>query len=81
LPDQLTKTKRASLAATTLDDKLVQRRSLQALQSMCSQKRKDPFVAQDEIEVGRDSFIAGIDAYITKGQEEEPLFRIRWSLI
>jgi hypothetical protein len=77
---QHTKAKRAFLAAATLDDKLVQQCALKALQTTRKQKRKDQFVAQDEVEARRDALIADIEAHMTKGQKDEPLFRIHWRL-
>jgi superfamily II DNA or RNA helicase len=77
---QIRETKRASAAAATLEDKLVHQRALKTLQSTRNQKRKDLFVAQDEVEDKRDALIADIEARMTKGQKENSLFRIRWSL-
>jgi superfamily II DNA or RNA helicase len=77
---QIRETKRASAAAATLEDKLVHQRALKTLQSTRDQKRKDLFVAQDEVEDKRDALIADIEARMTKGQKENSLFRIRWSL-
>lgn len=80
LDQQIRETKRASAAAATLDEKLVHQRALKTLQATRNQKRKDLFVAQDQVEERRDTLIADIEARMAKGQKEEPLFRIRWSL-
>ena len=80
LDQQIREAKRASSAAATLEDKLVHQRALKTLQASRNQKRKDLFVAQDEVEFRRDSLIADIEARMTKDQKEESLFRIRWSL-
>ena len=80
LDQQIREAKRASSAAATLEDKLVHQRALKTLQASRNQKRKDLFVAQDEVESRRDSLIADIEARMTKDQKEESLFRIRWSL-
>lgn len=80
LDQQIREIKRASAAAATLADKLVHQRTLKALQATRNQKRKDLFVAQDEVESRRDALIADIEARMTKGQQENKLFRIRWSL-
>jgi hypothetical protein len=77
---QIRETKRASAAAATLEDKLVHQRALKTLQSTRNQKRKDLFVAQDEVEDKRDALIADIEARMAKGQTEEQVFTIRWSL-
>jgi superfamily II DNA or RNA helicase len=80
LDQQIRETKRASSAAATLEDKLVHQRALKALQAARNQKRKDLFVAQDEVESRRDALISDIEARMTKDRKEETLFRIRWKL-
>ena len=80
LDQQIREAKRASSAAATLEDKLVHQRALKALQATRNQKRKDLFIAQDEVESRRDALIADIEARMTKDQKEEALFRIRWKL-
>lgn len=80
LDQQIRETKRASTAAASLADKLVHQRAMKNLQAARNQKRKDLFVAQDEVEAKRDALIADIEARMTKGQKEEQLFTIRWSL-
>lgn len=81
LDQQIRETKRASVTAATLADKLVHQRALKTLQATRNQKRKDLFVAQDEVEARRDALITDIETRMTKGQNEDLLFRIRWSLI
>lgn len=80
LDQQIREAKRASSAAATLEDKLVHQRALKTLQATRNQKRKDLFIAQDEVESRRDALIADIEARMTKDQKEQTLFRIRWSL-
>ena len=80
LDQQIREAKRASAAAATLEEKLVHQRALKNLQTARNQKRKDLFVAQDEVEARRDALIADIESRMTKGQLEEHLFTIRWSL-
>lgn len=77
---EIRETKRASTAAATLADKLVHQRALKTLQTTRNQKRKDLFVAQDEVEARRDSLIASIETRMTKGQTLAPIFSIRWLL-
>lgn len=77
---QIRETKRASTAAATLADKLVHQRALKTLQTTRNQKRKDLFVAQDEVEARRDGLIASIETRMTKGQTLAPIFSIRWRL-
>jgi len=80
LDQEIRDTKRASAATSTLADKLEHQRTLKTLLAARNQKRKDLFVAQDEVEARRDTLIADIEARMTKDQKEEMLFRIRWSL-
>ena len=80
LDQQIRDAKRASTAAMTLADKLVQQRTLKAFQATRNEKRKDLFTAQDEVEARRDSLISEIEARMTKEQQSEVLFTIRWSL-
>jgi adenine-specific DNA-methyltransferase len=80
LDQQIREAKRVSVAAATLADKLVHQRALKMLQTTRNQRRKDLFVAQDEVEARRDALIADIETRMTKGQKEDTLFRVRWSL-
>ena len=80
LDQQIRDEKRASTAAATLEDKVVHQRALKFLQTTRHQKRKDLFLAQDEVESRRDALIAAIEARMNKSQKLEPLFCIRWSL-
>jgi len=80
LDKEIRETKRAASASVALAEKLTHQRTLKALQSARNQKRKDLFVAQDEIENRRDTVIADIEARISENQALSPLFTIRWSL-
>jgi adenine-specific DNA-methyltransferase len=80
LDQQIRDAKRASTAAMTLADKLVQQRTLKAFQATRNEKRKDLFTAQDEVEARRDSLISEIEARMTTEQQSEVFFTIRWSL-
>lgn len=80
LDQQIREAKRSSTAAITLADKLVHQRTLKSLQAVRNEKRKDLFAAQDEVEARRDTLISEIEARMTKGQQSEVIFTIRWSL-
>ena len=80
LDKEIRETKRAASAAATLADKLARQRTLKVLQTARNQKRKDLFVAQDEIESRRDTVIADIEARMKQGQKLTQVFQIRWSL-
>lgn len=81
LDQQIREAKRASTAAVTLADKLVHQKMLKALQATRNEKRKDLFIAQDEVEARRDALIAGIEARLSMGQQSESIFTIRWRLL
>ncbi len=80
LDQQIREAKRASAAAPTLEGKLVHQRTLKTLQTTRNQKRRDLFIAQDEVESRRDALIADIEARMSNDRKEEILFRIHWSL-
>ena len=77
---EIREAKRASTAAATLAEKLNHQRNLKNLQATRNQKRRDLFVAQDEVEARRDGLIADIEARLKQEQKTEPIFSIRWRL-
>jgi superfamily II DNA or RNA helicase len=81
LDQQIRDAKRASSAAVMLEDKVAHLRTLKTLQSTRNQKRKDLFVAQDEVEARRDGMIANIEARMKQGQTLKPVFTVRWRLV
>jgi superfamily II DNA or RNA helicase len=81
LDKEIREAKRASSAAAALADKLVHQRTVKTLQATRNQKRKDLFVAQDEVESRRDGLIADIEARMTQGQRLTPIFALRWRLL
>ncbi len=81
LDKEIREAKRASSAAAALADKLVQQRTVKTLQTTRNQKRKDLFIAQDEIESRRDGLIADIEARMAQGQRLTPIFALRWRLL
>jgi superfamily II DNA or RNA helicase len=81
LDKEIREAKRASSAAAALADKLVHQRTVKTLQATRNQKRKDLFIAQDEIESRRDGLIADIEARMAQGQRLTPIFALRWRLL
>lgn len=77
---EIREAKRASTAAASLADKLACQRTLKTLQATRNQKRKDLFVAQDEVEGRRDGLIADIEERMKQNQTVEQVFIIRWTL-
>jgi len=80
LDKEIRDTKRASSSAASLADKLAHQRTIKTLQTTRNQKRKDLFVAQDEVETRRDGLIANIEARMAQGQRHTEVFKIRWRL-
>ncbi len=81
LDKEIREAKRASSAAAALSDKLIHQRTVKTLQATRNQKRKDLFVAQDEVESRRDGLIADIEARMKQGQHLTPIFALRWRLL
>jgi hypothetical protein len=80
LDQQIRDTKRVSIAAQSLEEKLAHQKTIKQLQAQRSQKRRDFFAAQDEIDTRRDRLIEDIEGRISKRQERSDLFLIRWRL-
>lgn len=80
LDQQIRDAKRASIAAQSLEEKLAQQKAIKQLQAQRSQKRRDYFAAQDEIDTRRDQLIEDIEGRVKRRQERSDLFLIRWRL-
>jgi hypothetical protein len=81
LDKEIREVRRESVAATGLQHKLEHQRRLKDLTAARNQRRKDLFVAQDEVEARREVLIADIERKLKQQQELTPLFTIRWSLV
>jgi hypothetical protein len=81
LDKEIREVRRESVAATGLQHKLEHQRRLKDLTAARNQRRKDLFVAQDEVEARREVLIADIERKLKQKQELTPLFTIRWSLV
>ncbi len=80
LDQQIRDAKRASTIAGSLEDKLAHQKAIKVLQATRSQKRRDYFAAQDEVDIRRDKLIEDIEGRISKQQQCTELFLIRWRL-
>lgn len=80
LDQQIRDAKRASTIAGSLEDKLAHQKAIKSLQSTRSQKRRDYFAAQDEVDIRRDKLIEDIEGRISQQQQCTELFLIRWRL-
>ena len=72
--------RRESVASASLQSKLEHQRRLRELTATRNQRRKDLFIAQDEVEARREALIADIEGKLKQQQQTTPLFTIRWSL-
>jgi hypothetical protein len=80
LDKEIREVRRESLAAAGLHHKLEHQRRLKDLTAARNQRRKDLFIAQDEVEARRESLIADIEGKLKQKQELAQLFVIRWRL-
>ncbi|MBB5062462.1 SNF2-related protein [Granulicella mallensis] len=80
LDKEIREVRRESVASTGLRHKLEHQRRLRDLTSTRNQRRKDLFIAQDEVEARRETLIADIEGKLKQKQELVPLFTIRWRL-
>lgn len=72
--------RRAATAALTLEEKLSGQKQIKALEAQRSQKRRNLFDAQDDVEAKRDQFIRNLEAKLTQQTTTQQLFLIRWTL-
>ena len=77
---QIREAKRASIAAESLADKLTYQKLIKSLQTQRTERRRDFFGAQDEIDTRRDRLIEDIQDRLSQKQRCEDLFLIRWQL-
>jgi hypothetical protein len=80
LDKDIREVRRESVASTGLMHKLEHQRRLKDLTAARNQRRRDLFIAQDEVEARRETLIADIEGKLKQHQEITPLFTIRWSL-
>lgn len=80
LDKDIREARREAVAAQGLQHKLEHQRRLKDLTAARNQRRKDLFVAQDEVEARREVLIAEIEGKLKQKQELTSLFTIRWSL-
>jgi adenine-specific DNA-methyltransferase len=81
LDKEIREARRESVAAAGLQHKLEHQRRMKELTAARNQRRKDLFIAQDEVEARREALIAEIEGKLKQKQELAPLFTVRWSLV
>ena len=81
LDKEIREARREAVAAAGLQHKLEHQRRMKELTAARNQRRKDLFIAQDEVEARREALIAEIEGKLKQKQELAPLFTVRWSLV
>lgn len=80
LDRQIREARRATLAMTTLQDKLDGQKQVKALEAQRNQKRRTLFEAQDQIDAKRQALIEQIEGKLPQRATLTKLFAIRWRL-
>lgn len=80
LDKEIREVRREAVAAAGLQHKLEHQRRIKELTAARNQRRKDLFIAQDDVEARREALIADIEGKLKQKQELTQLFTIRWSL-
>ena len=81
LDDAIRDTRRQSLGAALLPEKLAMQQALRGLESERMKKRRELFESQDKVEVERDPLIAAMQQRLVQQTSVKPLFTIRWRVI
>ncbi|MBN1459816.1 MAG: DEAD/DEAH box helicase family protein [Armatimonadetes bacterium] len=80
LDRQIKEARRASVAATTLEEKLEGQKQIRALESERNTKRKALFEAQDAVDQRREELITEIEAKLKQRTTARPLLCVRWAI-
>ena len=78
---QIKETRRASVAALTLEDKLNHQKEIKNLEIQRNNKRRSLFEAQDDIDIRRGELIEGIEAKLKINNYRKTLFTVGWRLV
>jgi adenine-specific DNA-methyltransferase len=77
---QIKETRRAAVAALTLEEKLGFQKNIRTLESQRNSKRRALFDAQDEIDKKRDELISEIEGKLQRKESIQNLFCIHWRM-
>lgn len=77
----ITETKRESLAAQLLPQKVALQQALREYEASRTAKRRELFEAQDKVAAQRDTMIEMMQKQLQQQVELEPLFTIKWSVV
>ena len=80
LDREVREVRRESVGSASLQGKLEHQRRLKELTATRNQRRKDLFIAQDEVEAQREALIADIEGKLKQQPQTTSLFTIRWKL-
>ncbi len=78
---QIRESRRFSVAALSLEEKLKYQKEIKSLESLRSTKRKSLFDAQDDIDNRRGELIADIEGKLTMKDSRKMLFQIEWRVV
>jgi adenine-specific DNA-methyltransferase len=80
LDKQIKETRRLSVAALTLEEKLRHQKEIKRLESARNTSRKSLFEAQDDIDRCRNNLIEDIEAKLKAGYTRKTPFEVQWRL-
>jgi adenine-specific DNA-methyltransferase len=78
---QLKETRRASVTALTLEEKLESQKQIKAIESQRNDKRRSLFEAQDAIDRQREILIDKIEGKLQQHNSDTVLFHLIWKLV
>jgi adenine-specific DNA-methyltransferase len=78
---QLKETRRASVTALTLEEKLESQRQIKAIESQRNDKLRSLFEAQDAIDRQREILIDKIEGKLLQHNNDTVLFHLIWKLV
>ena len=81
LDKELKELRRKATVAVSLAEKLAAQKELKIQEKKRTQKRRQLYDAQDEIDERRDELIAGIERLMLQKQKVEVLFTISWTIL
>ena len=81
LDRMIAETRRESLAAQLLPQKVALQQALREYEASRTAKRRELFEAQDKVAAERDAMIEAMQKQLLQRVEVEPLFTIKWSVI
>ena len=78
---QLKETRRASITALTLEEKLASQKQIKAIEGQRNDKRRSLFEAQDAIDRQREVLIEKIEGKLQQHNNDTVLFHLIWKLV